>query len=159
MAIAVDSKRIVADFVRVAEIAGCLIYPKDIEIQECPAPHRPPSSKPKDKQAIYVFMFGTRCLKVGKAGPKSAARFCNHHYGANRALSNLARSMIKRQSNFELADLQEHNVGEWICQKTDRVNFLLPAAYGSSVLSLFEVFVQCSLRPEFEGFESQRVVS
>ena len=41
---------------------------------------------------------------------------------------------------------------------TTRIHFLLPSSYGPAVLALLEAFVQCRLRPEFEGFASQHGV-
>lgn len=104
-------------------------------------------------------MLGNRCLKVGKAGPKSAARFCNQHYGVNRAPSTLAKSVIKSNLVAPNVTLTTDNVSDWLRTNTSRVNFLLPSRYGPAVLALLEVFVQCCLQPEFEGFASQRVVA
>lgn len=150
---------IVSKFVKAAELAGISVPEEDVEVQHLPAPHTPPSSLPEGKTAVYVFMLGERCLKVGKAGPKSAARFCNHHYGANRAPSTLAKSVIKADLGAPEVTLTAGNVSEWLCTNTGRVNFLLPSNYGPSVLALLEVFVQCCLHPEFEGFASQRIVA
>jgi len=156
--IAVRSSELIADFVKAAALAGIQIPAADIEFVELPAPHRPPSSLPPGKLAVYVFMHGNRCLKVGKAGPKSAARYCSQHYGANRAPSTLARSLIKAQFGGS-ALLDEANIAAWIRANTDRINFLVPSNYGFAVLSLLEAFVQCRLKPEFEGFASQRAVT
>jgi hypothetical protein len=144
-----------SDFVRVATLAGFSIPCSDIEVEYFPAPHVPPSSLPPERIAVYVFMFGDRCLKVGKAGRNSAARFCSQHYG-NRAPSTLAKSLVKNQAAVGASDLDNSNVKAWICRNTTRVNFLIPARYGVFALSLLEAFVQCRLRPEFEGFASQR---
>jgi len=51
----------------------------------------------------------------------------------------------------------ETNVAGWIREHTDRVNFILDAPLGVHVLNLLEAFLQCRLRPEFEGFASQRI--
>lgn len=147
---------IVADFCEAASLAGVKISPSEILVQEIPAPHRPPSALPKGMLAVYVFMFGDRCLKVGKAGPKSAARFCYQHYGVNRAPSTLAASLVKAKFASNGHVVTADTVAEWICAYTSRINFLLPARYGVTVLSLLEAFVQCRLDPEFEGFSSQR---
>jgi hypothetical protein len=149
--------RISNDFVQVAAIAGVSIRLSDIEVQFIASPHRPPSSLPPGKLAVYVFMFADRCLKVGKAGSKSAARFCSHHYGASRAPSTLAKSLVKNQAIIGVNGLDDTNVKSWICEHTSQVNFLIPSEYGVFVLSLLEAFVQCCLQPEFEGFGSQRV--
>lgn len=104
---------------------------------------------------MYVFMFGDRCLKVGKAGPKSKARFCGQHYGT-KAPSTLAKSLIKYPDEIGASNVNESNVKALICDKTTRVNFLIPSRYGVFALSLLEAFVQCRLKPKFEGFASQR---
>lgn len=156
MAVAFSTDALVVDFTRVAEIAGYSIPSDDIVVQECAAPHHPPAKLPDGMQAVYVFLLAEMCLKVGKAGPSSASRYCNHHYGVGRAPSTLAKSLVGAQNMLGLSGLDESNVGDWIRQRTDRVNLLLPARYGVLALSLFEVFVQCRLRPVLEGFASQR---
>lgn len=142
-------------FAQAAGLAGISISISEIEVRFDAAPHVPPSSLPAGKMAVYVFMLGEKCLKVGKAGPKSAARFCSQHYEANRAPSTLARSLLKGQCDIGVSSLEDSNVGKWIRDNTSRVNFLIPSRYGMFSLSLLEAFVQCRLEPEFEGFASQ----
>jgi hypothetical protein len=55
-----------------------------------------------------------------------------------------------------LSGISESNVGEWTKANVDRVNFLLSVKFGIPVLTLLESFLQCRLKPQFEGFESQR---
>ncbi len=148
---------IAAAFVQAAALAGVSINLSEIEVQFSTAPHRPPPRLPAGKLAVYVFVFDDRCLKVGKAGPKSAARFCSQHYGANRAPSTLAKSLLNRQTTIGVSGLDDTNVEAWICQHTARVNFLIPVKHGVLTLSLLEAFIQCRLQPEFEGFASQRL--
>ena len=145
-------------FVQAAALAGVLIHRSEIVMNYMEAgTHTPPSSLPTGMFAVYVFMYGDRCLKVGKAGPKSAARFCSHHYGANRAPSTLAASLLKCPGAIDESCLDEVDVEAKILQKTSRVNFLLPSTYGPFALSLFEAFVQCRLNPVFEGSATQRL--
>ncbi len=59
---------IASDFVAAAGLSGVPIVVSEIEIVVLHAPHRRPSSLPKGKLAVYVFIYGNRCLKVGKAG-------------------------------------------------------------------------------------------
>jgi hypothetical protein len=146
--------RIAGDFIKTASLAGITIRRSDIDVQIL-SPHKPPASLPKGKLAVYVFTLGERCLKVGKAGSKSVARYCSQHYGMN-APSTLAKSLLKRQSFIGARGITEKNVKEWICKNTQRVNFLIPSKYGVFALSLLEAFIQCRLQPEFEGFSSQR---
>ncbi|MDQ3668187.1 MAG: hypothetical protein M3410_16765 [Acidobacteriota bacterium] len=155
MVIAEIGDTIADDFVEAAALAGIAIPRPDIEVYILPAPHRPPSSLPIGKFGVYAFMFGDRCLKVGKAGPNSTARFCSQHYGTN-APSTLAKSLLKLQSSVGATGLDITNVKAWICENTARINFLIPSRHGVFALSLLEAFVQCRLRPEYEGFASQR---
>jgi len=146
------------DFVKAAVLAGVEIPRADIQVACLPAPHRPPSSFPVSKLAVYVFMYADRCLKVGKAGPNSAARYCSQHYGFN-APSTLAKSLLKRQTDIGVNGLTEQSAKDWICKNTTRLDFLMPSRHGVFALSLLEAFVQCRLQPEFEGFSSQRLPS
>lgn len=142
-------------FAQAAALAEVFIPLSEVDVEFFAAPHLPPSTLPTGKLAVYVFMFGDRCFKVGKAGPNSAARFCYQHYGT-KAPSTLAKSLLKSQSSIGDNGPVEANVKEWICENTTRVNFLIPSKYGVFALSLLEAFVQCRLQPEFEGFASQR---
>ena len=153
---AILSDQLAAEFVKVASIAKIPISLSEIEI-DWGAPHEAPRSLPAGRLAVYVFMYGDQCLKVGKAGSKSHARYCSQHYGLN-APSTLAKSLIKYQERLPIGDLlNESNVKAWILKNTERVNFLIPEKYDiAAALSLFESFLQCRLRPEFEGFASQR---
>ena len=84
----------IEDFRVAAKLAGIQLSPHDIEIEKLPAPHKPPSRLPLGKMAVYVFHSGTTCLKVGKAGPKSQARYTSQHYNPKSAMSTLAASML-----------------------------------------------------------------
>lgn len=144
------------DFVKAAALAGLEVPRADIEVVCLPAPHRPPSSLPAGKLAVYVFMYDDRCLKVGKAGPNSAARYCSQHYGFN-APSTLAKSILKHRSDIGVSGLTEQSAKDWICRHTTRLDFLMPSRHGVFALSLLEAFIHCRLQPEFEGFASQRL--
>jgi hypothetical protein len=150
-----STQKMLKDFETIASLARVPITFAELQVEELNAPHRKPSSLPTGMLAVYVFMHGDRCLKVGKAGAKSTARYCSQHYGLH-APSTLAKSLIKNQTHLGLAGLDESNIGDWICQNTSRINVLLPSKYGAAALSLLESFIQCRLNPAFEGFESQR---
>lgn len=150
--------QIADDFISVAALAHINVSRPDLEVIVLGVPHKPPSSLPTGKLGVYVFLFGDRCLKVGKAGQKSAARFCSQHYGTN-APSTLAKSLLKAPASVGVTTLDPSTVKAWICENTARLNFLLPSRYGMFALSLLESFVQCRLNPEFEGFASQRLPS
>ena len=81
---------ILEDFRQVALIAGTPIE-GEIFIENLPAPHRP-TSLPSGLTGVYTFSYNGQTLKVGKAGPKSKARFSSHHYSPQSSRSNLASS-------------------------------------------------------------------
>jgi len=124
----------------------------------CIAPPRKPHKPPillEGKIAVYVFYMEECVLKVGKAGPKSGARYRYQHYGTPKNGSTLAKSLLKDERAEQVFHLKskptEEEIGRWIKKNTKRVNFLLDADYYGPVLNLFEAFVQCRLKPIFEG--------
>lgn len=152
----INPATLITDFIRVASLAGVWLSETDIVAEVLAAPHIPPTSLPPGKMAVYVFSWGDHCLKVGKVGPNSQARYTSQHYNPKSSNSNLAKSILEDKTKMGLAHLDEKNVGEWIRRETDRINFLVDQTLGIPVLSLLESFLQCRLKPRFEGFESQR---
>ena len=144
---------LVEDFLKVAALAGCPIPPSSISYEEGANAHR--ATLPKGKMACYVFVGPDRCLKVGKVGPNSGPRFSYQHYDAASSNSNLAKSLLSSRPPhrpFSDADpIDETSVGDWIRSNTRRANFYLDAALPPFALSLLEAFLQCRLRPVFEG--------
>jgi hypothetical protein len=152
----IDADRLIIDFVCVASLAGVGIGQEDIKIENLSAPHIPPKSLPAEKMAVYVFYWGNQCLKVGKAGPKSEARYTSQHYGLN-APSTLAKSLLKHKADMRISEkITKDTVGDWIKKNTGRINFLMPVRVGIHSLSLLEIFLQCRLQPRFEGFDTQK---
>jgi len=145
-----------ADFATVARLAGVSLAADDIRIEALPAPHAPPPRLPAGQMAVYVFTHGQEVLKVGKVGPKSHARYTSQHYNPGSAQSTLAASVIADAERIGLGDADRAEIGNWIRTNVDRVNILLPASLGVPVLTLLESFLQCRLRPRYEGFRSQR---
>jgi hypothetical protein len=126
-------------------------FAREIELVLLPKPHKPPSSLPKGKVAVYSFFYDGKCLKVGKVGSKSQARYVSQHYLPNSSMSNLAKSLVNSASWSDLHSLEEASIGSWIKTYTDRINFVLPERAGLEVLSLLEAFLHCRWKPEFEG--------
>jgi hypothetical protein len=156
-----ELEAIVADFRRVAAIAGMHLDPSHIACELLSAPHRRPSRLPSGKTAVYAFILGPCCLKVGKAGPKSQARFTSQHYSPGSSMSNLASSVISGRDRLEAAlppelhglllSIDEDSIGRWIEHNCARAHVFLEASLGDGPLSLLEAFVQCRLRPLYEG--------
>jgi hypothetical protein len=151
-----DTDQIINDFCRVANLAGVNLFPDHIITEHLPAQHRPPSSLPRGRMAIYAFFFRGQCLKVGKVAPKSQARYTSQHYNPNSSQSNLAKSILSHQDVLGLKSLNASSITDWIKQNTDRINFLFDREMGMSVLALMEAFLQCRLDPKFEGFQNQQ---
>jgi len=150
-----EMKILVNDFIKVAHLAGANLVEDDLVIQILPAPHRPPSLLPNGKMAVYIFFWNEKCLKVGKVGQNSNARYTSQHYNPRSSNSNLAKSILLGKDKLGLPSVSETNVGAWIKSNTDRINILLDSRHGIPALTLLESFLQCRLRPYFEGFESQ----
>jgi hypothetical protein len=144
------------DFLKVARIAGQKFISSELHIE--PAKTRFP--KKRLTQGVYIFMLKNKCLKVGRAGPKSHSRFGSQHYIYDRTSSRLANSIISNRNTLRnvlsisrgsVRRLNRRNIGAWIERNTTRQNFLMPADKGPLALSLLEVFLQCRLKPVFEG--------
>ena len=147
--------QLLTDFLVVAELGEIKMQPDAIRIETLMMPHRAPRSLLKGKMAVYVFSDKERVLKVGKAGPRSQARYTSQHYNVGSAPSTLAASILKDEDAVQKYGLNKRNVSGWIKKNTDRVNFILDADVGIWGLMLLEVFIQCRLQPVYEGFASQ----
>jgi len=154
-------EKLVEDFLKVANIAGISLTPREIEIEILSAPHCQPPRLPTGKKAIYVFSAAELCLKVGKAGPNSNPRFTSQHYNPKSSRSNLAKSILRSKPllkskidtprHVEIDQLSEENIKSWIETNSTRYHFFIDSKHDDLTLSLFEAFVQCRLKPLFEG--------
>ena len=88
-------------------------------------------------------------------GAKSNARYLSQHYRPGSALSTLAASVLADRERYGLAHVDETAIGQWLKQNVDRTNLLLDGSAGIPVLGLLESFLQCRLKPRYEGFKSQ----
>jgi hypothetical protein len=139
------------DFGKVAALA-CAEFPVDgITVEIAAKPHKAPTILPPDKIGVYAFFLNGQALKVGKVGPKSAARYTSQHYNPAGAGSTLARSILANAAKVEAFGVDCGSVGNWIKTHTDRVNLLLPKTFGLPVLSLLESFLHVRWKPLFEG--------
>lgn len=155
----IDVQSLVRDFIQVSQLAGLSLQATDIETQVLAAPHKR-TGLPKGKAAVYVFFHGETCLKVGKVGANSDARFRSQHYLPSGAMSNLAKSLcldFKTEaavSRFFNADLRSgfdaESVADWMLTNLSRVHFFIDANAPTGTVRLLEVFLQCRLQPLFE---------
>jgi len=155
----IDVELLVRDFIQVSQFAGLSLQASDIETEVLVAPHKR-TGLPKGKAAVYVFFHGNTCLKVGKVGANSDARFRSQHYLPSGAMSNLSKSLCLdfttdvAQSRFFCADLRTgfdaESVADWMLTNFSRVHFFLDANAPTGAVRLLEVFLQCRLQPLFE---------
>ena len=151
-----DPHRLLDNFSQVVRLSGMQPEKLNIKLEILEPPHEAPRKLPNGKMAVYVFRYREQTLKVGKAGPKSNARYTSQHYNAGSAQSTLAASLLKHRDSPDFGSFDSENVGAWIKQNTQRINFILDAECGINVLTLLESFFQCCLNPRFEGFASQK---
>lgn len=138
-------------FMDVSRLANIGVSAKDYEVEYLDAPHCPPARLPKGKMAVYMFFYQDQCLKVGKVGPNSNARYVSQHYHLNSSNSNLAKSLLNKSSELNLSGVNKINASKWIQQNTSRINILMDARLDYPALNLLEVYMQCRFKPLFEG--------
>ncbi len=151
-----DPQQLLKDFLSAVEHGQIEIPPDSITIKLQPKPHTRPKQLPEGKMAVYIFSTNTEILKVGKVNTGSEDRYRHHHYNPQGAGSTLAKSLMEDENIPMMFKQDKKVVSDLITEHTDRVNFLLDAELGHFVLNLFEAYVQCRLKPKYEGFKSQR---
>ncbi len=124
------------------------------EIVDRGRPHAP-KPLPRGRMGVYAFLYNDEFLKIGKAGPRSNARFFSQHYQAQGAQSTLAKSLLADEA-MARPGLTAENVGEWIRQNTRRIDILLDERLGVFALELIEAALHYRYEPRYEGFKSQR---
>lgn len=138
----------------VTSVLGNQLDPKRYQIIDRGVPHRS-KSLPADKMAVYGFWLNESCLKIGKCGPNSNARFLSQHYNPGSSKSNLASSMLSDVQMRKLG-INETNVGEWIKTNCRRIDILLDSNLGIFTLELIEAILHYKFEPIYEGFKTQR---
>jgi len=146
-----------AKLIEALTLAGVNVNANQIEICDWGCPHSP-EPLPKGKMAVYTFFYAGTCLKVGKAGPNSNARYNSQHYLPGKSKSNLSDSILADE--VFLRHLHDHvdvnTIGDWLKRKTRRINMLFDETLGPFVLNFAEAFLQVCFEPKYEGFKSQR---
>lgn len=125
-----------------------------IRIRDRGVPHQAPKWE-DGYMAVYTFNYNGTFLKIGKAGPKSKARFISQHYNPKSAMSTLAASILN-DIEMKYQGITESNVGDWIKRNCRRVDVLIPIEMGIFTLELIEAALHYKYEPKYEGFDSQR---
>ena len=118
---------------QVEELACDPIEVAETVCERHPAPHRAPRGLPLGTMAVYCFWHEGCWLKIGKAGPKSKARYTSQHYSPGSAMSTL---LCSDPCMCNVAGFDAAGSGEWIKSRCCRVNLLLPASCDRALLSL-----------------------
>jgi hypothetical protein len=137
------------DFAQVASLARATLPLNQVHVEILNKPHQA-KALPLGEMAVYSFFLNERALKVGKVEPNSGPRFTYQHY-TGAALSTLSGSILSNQGRVGAVGLNGKTVGDWIRANTDRIDILMPAALGISLLSLLESFLHVRWNPMFEG--------
>ncbi|MDU2832404.1 MAG: hypothetical protein E7C05_07530 [Clostridium botulinum] len=138
----------------VSSVLGKSIDKGKYQIVDRGMPHQP-KSLPKQKMGVYTFWYNGKFIKIGKAGPKSNARFESQHYNPKSSKSNLA-ALILSDERMKDKDITENNIGDWIKNNCRRVDILLDWDLGIFSLELIEAALHYKYEPVYEGFVTQR---
>lgn len=126
-----------------------------------------PSILEKGKQGVYVFYNNDICYKVGKAGPKSKARWNSHHYNLDLSTpSTMPKSILKDLLSFkqlfakeqknDLENLNSKNIKSWVRNNCSRIEFKISDSESKFSLGLLESIVQFYFNPIFERTHNYR---
>lgn len=121
-----------------------------------------PTSLQTGTCGVYAFVTDSHCLKVGKAGKRSKARWNSHHYNLDKTTpSTLPKSILKNKSSIKQLFSNEFHAGidglnkasmqNWIKANTSRMEFLIEDGGDRYALNLLEALAQYHLKPIFEG--------
>ena len=118
------------------------------------------SALKENQEGVYVFLNDWYCLKVGKVGSKSQARWGSQHYLLDEGTrSSLPKSFMKDEEKFKKAfnntqDIRticKETIREFVENNTDRVEFVLSDQKDHRAVNLLEAYVQFKLNPVYEG--------
>ena len=107
-----------------------------------------PEKLPKNKMAVYTFVYNGTFLKIGKANVRSNARYQSQHYYLKSNTSTLANSLLKDEnmSNF----ITEQNVTQWIKDNCERYDVIINHECGKEALNFVESLLHYKYTPKYE---------
>lgn len=138
----------------VTYVLGNQLDLKHYQIIDRGVPHQP-KNLPSNMMSVYTFWYGTTCLKIGRVGPNSNARFLSQHYNPESAGSTLASSILHDNLGKDLG-ITKDTVGVWIKTNCRRIDILLNADLGNFTSELIEAVLHYKYEPLFEGSARQR---
>ncbi len=116
----------------------------DVELLECVIDKEHTHRFKPGKWHIYSFWGNEsgEALKIGIAGPNSAARFSSQHYNENSAKSNLAKSLLE-------SGICSGSAKEWIKSNTYRINVVFDN-FSKPLAHALEAHLHLLYEPRFE---------
>ena len=127
-----DIEESLAAFKTIADLARVPLGDRQLIVEYCEARHEQPRRLPSDMRAVYGFWGLEQWLKIGKAGPKSNARYTSQHYTGS-AISTLSGSISRDSRMRNVPGLNPDAPGEWIKACTNRVNILIAVTAPSAL--------------------------
>lgn len=122
-----------------------------------------------NKMGIYIYIYGNKYLKIGKAWTNSDARWIYQHYNFKSSPSNLASSIKNdkkfcNKNNIHLDSLNEKEqvevIKSFIKNKTKRINIIIERTGEENdyfILNLLESWFHYKLKPKYEGIKSKGI--
>lgn len=142
------SKEIAKLIIETSKLTKRPITQNDFKIIHQPLNHTP-KALPKDKMAVYTFIFNDEFLKIGQANKNSKARYQSHHYYIKSGKSTLANSLV---NDFNMDSVNEQNVTDWIKANCERFDILIDASkFDKATLNFIEGLLHHNYNPRYEG--------
>lgn len=144
--------------IAVAKLAGRDVSRGQIKDDCLDAPHKRPSEDAAP--LIYIFLLFDNPLKVGKSIAIRGTRVGNHYNPKTK--SSLARAILQCKAPIKQLCPQEmhreidalewkEQVESWMERNLTLVRLRFDRRIDPMVVELLEIFLQCKLRPLFEG--------
>lgn len=120
------------------------ILGREIQLLEHVVDHQHSHRHRLGKWHIYSFWMreGNQALKIGVAGPNSAARYSSHHYNPGASNSNLAKSLLGDGTCVEPPK-------EWLFKNTYRINAVFED-FSKPMAHALEAHLHLVHSPKFE---------
>ena len=115
---------------------------------------------------MYVYSFWLegedQPLKIGKAGPRSKARYTSHHYNKNSSKSCLAKRIADDADfvqKYAIGSVESKYLNKWIHDNCYRIDIEMPFGkdgFDLYTLELVEAIMHNLYPPKFEGTSAQQ---
>jgi len=142
-------KQIETTILNVFEAVGTSISKDSLTVDDLGIPHEP-KNLPKNKMAVYMYIYGDCFIKIGQAYKNSNARFQYQHYNGHAGSGSLCYDIIN-DPGMKKYGLNMENVSEWMKANLRRIDILIDAELGKLALNLVEACMHYIYNPKYEG--------